>query len=609
MKHKAFALAIALFASHPLAKAEGNKSLAFSAGIANSSRLVSPKAMPLSAANTKSAINKSLNGSYPRSHMDRGQYFEQTGQLDWALVEYIKAAQDDPKNLEAYYHQAVIFNQRGFNKLAQASLEQSLAINPQFQKARLLLATISIQHGNIDKAIKEIRKTLGLNPQNTSKQQPPLNLDQIKKEEKTTEPENYPSVIQMPHSYAQVAQPKQIVQEQKAYKTIPVHKAENYGPLLASKSPVRTSNPISNAQPGFIESLLGFGGSQSNSNGLSNEELALNSAGKSMPISVKTAATDQEQSGFHLPSLRIPFISKSKEEKSSSNTVGENRLGKPWFPKLPLLKHGHQAESSKAATEFVQDSLNAANINIDANGNLQNNTQVQKPVVKAGLNSAPRAIVSKPAQSEPDISYVVKAPISGQTEASNSNQNKTTSNTQIHYGSKPANGQMRPVTVQSQQIVKLSNQNQSRTIAPSEYSSEPIDDPKPIETDEWAKKMLHLQKNGTSSLRRGEAFMFSEETGDGVLFLSDGETVRRHIAHPEDPDEILVKRRPDIFKPKDLFVRLSLLGKLLPKQGNGEEVGNMPGQEQSQRTNNFKTPETLGQPDGFWTFVKDVLKM
>ena len=58
--------------------------------------------------------------------------------------------------------------------------------------------------------------------------------------------------------------------------------------------------------------------------------------------------------------------------------------------------------------------------------------------------------------------------------------------------------------------------------------------------------------------------MFSEDTGEAVLFLADGQKIRRIIATPVSSDELLKLRRPDVMVPKELYYDTSLLGKVVP---------------------------------------------
>ena len=110
---------------------------------------------------------------------------------------------------------------------------------------------------------------------------------------------------------------------------------------------------------------------------------------------------------------------------------------------------------------------------------------------------------------------------------------------------------------------------QIRTIQP--LPGKPLEaKPAPPE-DAITKRMRYLMENGTSNLRDGEAFMFSEETGEGVLFLPGRRTERRKLQDSKDAEQVKRARRPDIMKPKDLQYSLSLLGKLMPTQNGNKD--------------------------------------
>ncbi len=64
--------------------------------------------------------------------------------------------------MRAFYEQALIFRRKHFLKLAESSLEQALAIKPDFQEARIFLATVRIEQGNLGGAMEELSRSLGL---------------------------------------------------------------------------------------------------------------------------------------------------------------------------------------------------------------------------------------------------------------------------------------------------------------------------------------------------------------------------------------------------------------------------------------------------------------
>ncbi len=122
------------------------------------------------------------------------------------------------------------------------------------------------------------------------------------------------------------------------------------------------------------------------------------------------------------------------------------------------------------------------------------------------------------------------------------------------------------------------------------------------EEDEVTKRMRYLLAHGTSNLRRGEAFMFSESTGEGTLFLPDGSCQRRQLEAPQDADKVLRARRPDIVSPKDLQYSLNLLGKLLPAQQQNNQ------QQNNNAVNGPSLEQLLNQMDqqkkGFFGWMK-----
>lgn len=84
------------------------------------------------------------------------------GDRNKALIDLLKATREDPKFVDAYYEQALLFRDQKFHKLAISRLEQALAIDPRYQPARILLATIKLEQGNVSDAAELLGKTLGI---------------------------------------------------------------------------------------------------------------------------------------------------------------------------------------------------------------------------------------------------------------------------------------------------------------------------------------------------------------------------------------------------------------------------------------------------------------
>ena len=83
-----------------------------------------------------------------------------------------------------------------------------------------------------------------------------------------------------------------------------------------------------------------------------------------------------------------------------------------------------------------------------------------------------------------------------------------------------------------------------------------------LDQDEWAQRMRYLAIHGTGSLQAGQAFMFSEDSGEAVIILNNGERIRRRISKPRDAQALVKQRRPDVLT-ADLTYKLSTLGKLV----------------------------------------------
>lgn len=83
-----------------------------------------------------------------------------------------------------------------------------------------------------------------------------------------------------------------------------------------------------------------------------------------------------------------------------------------------------------------------------------------------------------------------------------------------------------------------------------------------LDQDEWAQRMRYLAIHGTGTLQAGQAFMFSEDSGEAVIILNNGERIRRRITKPRDAQTLVKQRRPDVLT-ADLTYNLSTLGKLV----------------------------------------------
>lgn len=132
---------------------------------------------------------------------------------------------------------------------------------------------------------------------------------------------------------------------------------------------------------------------------------------------------------------------------------------------------------------------------------------------------------------------------------------------------------------------------------PQEAKPAPPEDP-------ITKRMRYYVEHGTSNMPPGEAFMYSEQTGEGVLFMRGGRTERRKLADPQEAEKLLRERRPDIVKPRDLQYSLSLLGKLMPtEKGASNDAQPVTGPTLDQLMNQVNQ----GQKS-VWGWMKDTFK-
>jgi tetratricopeptide (TPR) repeat protein len=119
---------------------------------------------------SQAMLRKKAAAAYPSTHFAKGQYYKSKGDVNAALVEFLKASQENPRLVRAFYEQALIFRQKHYLKLAESSLEQALAVKPDYQDARILLATIRIDQGDVGAAMKELSRSLGIGMPDTGQE-------------------------------------------------------------------------------------------------------------------------------------------------------------------------------------------------------------------------------------------------------------------------------------------------------------------------------------------------------------------------------------------------------------------------------------------------------
>lgn len=223
------------------------------------------------------------------------------------------------------------------------------------------------------------------------------------------------------------------------------------------------------------------------------------------------------------------------------------------------------------------------------------NTQPQQAPVKTQLVYTPPAASPIPATT---TTVVAAQAVPPQATPPASNPKQTTS-----YGKSPFQSPVMPSG--QMRWLSLPQHDQHRPAATDRSGSANAAKTETPDEDAWTKRLRYLSEHGTASLKPGEAFMFSEETGEAVLFMSKGETIRRKVAQAQDPDEVVRARRPDILIPQELQYNLSLLGKLLPKQSGEAQAQHSPG---ADPLSNFNVSDVLRNSNRFWDWLKQSVR-
>lgn len=769
--------------------------------------VVSPRTIPARTYQYKrTAVRSAVQRTYPSTHFQRGMYFKQKGDLNSALVEFLKATQENPQLVKAFYEQALIFHERGYLKLAESSLERGLAVDPQNQQVRLLLATVQLQQGNIGDAVKELSRSLGLSQQ---KVMPPAAAPP---QEQPAESQAVPPTIQLPHGELQPPPPPPEPAE--------MEQAPSSPPQFETPAPVttETGDPDSDIDdilkgiPG-IDPAVPDGSSapstsrdRSASTGSSESPTAIRTQRIDTPVSESpdtVSKSEQRQIEEALAKVRLenksplmnfgllswlgrakpqlprpsfnPPAPKPKKEKPiaekpvrekpvrekraswwsrQESTVPEKPREKPpkvsaqpekgswwskWFsqdeePQPTVLSKAENAPKPQKPPKPVRQRVARVKSPVEEQRPLlfvnRGEKQPEEPMrmvvhqqLPAPEVTAPPAmhkptpIVSQPlkpavphliASAQPPqiappaarpsplaVDSTVPLPVSpaqwprqehrpvpsplsfGYDETQPTLPANRPLSFQHHspapvpIAMSPAQAQAVPqpgyivpprtahavVQPSALQVTRTLPNNQAaapkppgppvaaipapQAVAPAiriavappaaaplapvapaapehvSFSSPPLINnrsllsvaknapppkkpvEKPIEGDAWTQRLKFLSEHGTSSLKPGEAFMFSEESGEAVLFQSGGPTIRRIVAAPQDPEEVARLRRPDILLPQELMYNLSLLGKLLPHQE--------PEQQKQQPSDNFSINDLLPQTEGFFSWLRDRL--
>lgn len=92
--------------------------------------------------------------------LENGAAFEEKGQLTEAMAEYNRAIELDPRNTNAYYNRASLYQKQGKPEAAFADFNKIIEINPNYSQSYYGRGLIYDGQGQRDKAIAEYTKAI-----------------------------------------------------------------------------------------------------------------------------------------------------------------------------------------------------------------------------------------------------------------------------------------------------------------------------------------------------------------------------------------------------------------------------------------------------------------
>jgi tetratricopeptide (TPR) repeat protein len=602
------------------------------------------------------------------THFEIGMYLKEHGEVDGALVEFLKSTQENPRLARGFYEQAVIFRERNYLKLAESSLQQALTAEPDYQKAQILLAMIRLQQGEFMQAASGLSKILNIAPPKFL----PISGMVANKSGQAATGSNSSGTNNNGAAQAQVNPGQPATQAVDSEASLASNQSVNAEPVHSditkemAPAPASSSNSFLNdllkGIPGIDPAVPSGGAEQSaahKSQDAAASDLVASLVGSSpRPSSQAQAPTAEAKDAPQAKrskGFRLFFFNPFASEEDSGEASAMKQMPKPVkirlarqkkvkvkpqvMPKAAYRTAADQARgadgSSKGSNKrrwfgkFFGGSDNSASA--IGQVSLPPDAKVTEVPIKKDNDPYYSAMLMPTPKVIPSSAPQVRSNISAQDSRSQVRQTN-----QLIIGSGPANAQAGQVVsqVRSQAgIVTRQAPPQAEFAAPkvvaaplsyldaATKSQENKAKPKVREfetgiqksqaiaqakseasgqaEDAWTLKLRDLALHGTDSLKGGEAFMFSEETGDATLFLSNGQIINRHVLPPRDPDEVAKARRPDMSDPKGLQYNLSLLGKLLPRT---EKQAGKPSQEPGITLNDLSK-----KSDNAWGWFRQTL--
>lgn len=361
--------------------------------------ITQPKAEPVKEqVKSESKLTRGIQKTLAEGHYRVGLRLKKKKQWEEALTQFLEATNKNPNHFKSFFEQALIYRQKQLHDMAVTCLQQALTIKPKYKDARVLLATLQLERGNVGSAFEQLKESLGIKP----------NVETSKNDDENSVKDS-DTILQTIHTFIEVTN------------------------LVASV-------------------------------------------------------------------LASPAVQDSKTEVSVQSRVSSDMS----------VRQNSRSQVQVTANTNTSSSANAETV-------ASNSSSTHGEPIK---ESAPILVAQEP-----------------QMATKNKEQ-------EINH---------------SNQVSKIKSVNSKTTVAKvTKVGKEPK-----IKEDEWTRKLRFLAKNGTGSLKNGEAFLFSEESGEAILILSDGTRIVRAVETPKDQETIVQMRRPDMLVPDDLLYNLSLLGKVV----------------------------------------------
>lgn len=598
--------------------------------------------VPPSAVKRKVAVTNgrkvSAKRKAPVDHFRTGLALKSKGDTNKALIEFLKASQKNPRQINAFYEQALIFRQQGYLKLADSALEQALRIAKSATKPsktknktqiaandlnriRLLLATVRLEQGNVGSAAEELSRSLGI-PLSVKANDAVDSASSSEKDSPTTVLQSLHPKLEEEGSHAKVVEEKFAAKSEQQVEGKNLEGSKEKEPAEKTE-PAKANASKESANDATVSELIKDGLASLKDHVLS-------------PFSF-----------FSMPRINMEaekVATSQKEESAKKKSRRDNRK-----------KEKKPAIDTQLAREFANDADENINSTAKVDGMIEDSKEPSKPKTASArkrrswferrLSLSPE--IEAQSESNKDKQIVDEGTIEDLTAKNEPVKNQAIENSEDNK----ANGDR--TEIDQRHDVVLTSKTAALTFTPQESTSDEIsknesesaqinesdsfsltmpesltkrislvasllsafnnsgkreaakEKPPEKALDPIDERLKYLAEHGTSSLKEGEAFMFSEESGEATLFMSNGEVIRRTIAIARGHEEVAKLRRPDILIPEELLYNLALMAKILPKQDEPKEIVG----EQAESAPKLKAPTLIATPRSFSDWLKGVLNL